>query len=673
MRVSLDNRLQFILRVILQQAPVDFVCVYGYSHDVDQLDLYATTQPEPPAELSNWLHDHLDALEQFPLILSGNGWCSSALLYPVGVFDRTVCLLALFSEQPGALTSQHIDMLQDPVELIHAILENRYLAERLITTEAIANTAQAIASNPSPQNIVNVLRDYLFDTHIASCLIGFFGPVDQEHEYLEVAASWSRYQGSGLGVGQRIPLADYPILFDELNEAHILVRYDSQHLTAIEPFRLAVNHDVQAFAVLLLRSEARNLGVIVITTDQHQEFSAHEIRTYQIVSEFLTISTLAAALKQQADFVQQGRAALLDAVTDGVVMVLPDPTCSVLTVNSRFFDLFDVEPRALHGISFWELLTYTRIPPSQQRDLIEIWQAVQPNSIASGEIRLTNTAGQTVEIQWYTAPVYKDGVIIGRIYTFHNITPERTAERLRSELLSRISHELRTPLTSIRGFAEFILEAHDPDELPPLAREYTEIIHKSALHLNKVFTDIIDLSRANVGEVSLYITPTDVTRLIKDTISRLNPQLKEKQQQIKLTMPENLPLMMLDADRIGQVLSNLLTNAIKYSPPQKHIFVDVTYAQNTTQLPASMPLALRPPCLVVRVVDQGEGLTPDDVEKIFLPFYRTNAARRDQVEGAGLGLAIAHTLIQLHQGCIWAEPATKHTPGGRFFFVVPVN
>lgn len=665
-----DNRLQFILKVIVQQAPAEFACVYGYSRDIDQLDLYASTTSEIPPQLPGWLRDQLHRLDQSPLIVNSSDWCHSALLYPVGLYDRMVYVLGLFTTQTAYFNDDHLQQLQDPAELIHVIMENRHLAERLITTEAIANTAQAIASNPSPHNIVNVLRDYLFDAHISSCHIAFFGPVDSEHEYIEIAASWSRQQGMGIGVGQRLPLADYEQIFYRLYEQKILVYNDST-----DPFIMQMTQDdlVRSSTLLLLQSDQKNLGIIAITTDQNYEFSTHEIRTYQIVGEFLTISTLAAALQKQADFVQQGRAALLDAVKDGVVMVLPDAACSVLTVNPRFMELFNINKSPAYGVSFWELVDYTRIPEGSRRDLVEVWQAVQPNSIASGEIRLTTTVGQPIEIQWYTAPVYKDGIIIGRIYTFHDITPERTAERLRSELLSRISHELRTPLTSIRGFAEFILEAHDGDELPPLAREYTEIIHKSALHLNKVFTDIIDLSRANVGEVSLYITETDVSRVVRDVISRLNPQFNEKKQTIKVILPRHLPMLMVDSDRIGQVLTNLLTNACKYSPVNKEIAIKLDYAESVDDLPESMPIALRPPCLVVSVLDKGAGLVVDDVEKVFLPFYRADAARRDQVEGAGLGLAIAHTLIQLHQGCIWAEPATKQTPGGRFFFAVPVG
>ena len=216
----------------------------------------------------------------------------------------------------------------------------------------------------------------------------------------------------------------------------------------------------------------------------------------------------------------------LDAVTDGVVMVLPDEASSVLTINDRFTEMFGVGEGEMRGHSLWYLIEQMRIPSAVRRALVKQWRNIAPDDVETieGEFRMTTVTGVSNDIQWYSAPVYRQGEVLGRIFTFHDITPERTAERLRYELLSRISHELRTPLTSIRGFAEFILEAHGPEELPSLAREYTEIIHSSALHLNTLFTDIIELTRADSGQIQLVMNEVNIESVVRQVAARFERQ-----------------------------------------------------------------------------------------------------------------------------------------------------
>lgn len=605
------------------------------------------------------------------------------MIYPMMLYGEMIGALVIATIKDDYFTQDHVKEAATLVELTQTVMENRHLAERLLATEGIGTTARAIASNPSPQNIVHVLRDYLFDAHITSCFIAFFGPVRPEHpnapyRFLEVVASWSDHRDSRVTIGTRFEFPQIDADLERLNTQK-LVTYDaaSASPTALNPLErlTAEAQHIATLTLMLLESDERRLGVLGIITEHAHTFSDEELRTYQIVTEFLTMSTLSAALAQQADFVRQGRAALLDAVTDGVVMVLPDETSTILTINERFSQMFGVAESEVQGRSLRALVEAMRAPRRLRQQLHKQWQAIAPSAPTTleGEFTLSGSTGAHTDIQWYSGPVYREGEVIGRIYTFHDVTPERMAERLRYELLSRISHELRTPLTSIRGFAEFILQAHPGDALPPLAREYTGIIHNSAIHLNHLVTDIIEITRANAGQIKLYLTDADLTDVILQVIARLEPQVKAREQRVVMDLDDTVPSMQIDVDRIDQVLTNLVSNAIKYGPEASQVRIISRAIFDEDALPQDAPTDVVVPCVLISVLDEGAGLSPEDVEQVFLPFYRTAAARKHKIEGAGLGLAIAQSIVELHRGQLWAQAATRRAPGGRFFVTLPLE
>jgi PAS domain S-box-containing protein len=687
-----DQRLDYLLNDLMSRTDAIMGCVYGYSRDMREIEVYAmtgTVADNTLDKLAPWMHSQLNLLRLRPndepqqqIISRDDIALRSAVIRPVYLFADLIGAIALFSTQwtpPDLSPSQHTI-----TDTMIAVMQNKHLAERFITTDAIAATAQAITRTPSPQGIVEILRDYLFDAHVSACMIALFGPVqpekpDTDFEYLEIAGSWSRFLGAQFSVGLRYPINTLALEMAKLyKEKHITyANMEEAHTLMQDPLiRVMVQiGDMKSLTGLLLESDERKLGVLLIAHDQVDALAPPELRTYQIVTEFLTVTTVALAFQRQADFVQQGRAALLDAVTDGVVMVLPDDNASVLTVNTRFKQMFGLKRDTVRGQTLWDVLQSTRIPTTITNDLSANWQHLTPEDPRKleGEFQMTNETGGALDVQWYSAPVYRSGSVIGRIYTFHEITAERAAERLRHELLSRISHELRTPLTSIRGFARFILDAHDENELPAMAREYTEIIHSSALHLNTLFTDMIELTRANAGQIGLTKTTSHITDVVLEIVARLEPQYKARDQKIIMDLDDDIPKVTLDMDRIGQVLTNLVNNAIKYGPEGGKIRIFTELAQARVELPHSAPEDTVRPCVLISIIDQGDGLTQETADKVFLPFYRTAEARRGKVEGAGLGLAISHTIVELHRGRLWAQAATKKEPGGRFFFTIPLD
>lgn len=697
-QISPSELIHNLISEIASIIPADMICVCNYRPDQDAMEVVAhhitcEDVSEPNAHSQAILHN---LMKQLPVAgeprlfdedtLEGTTF-RSALVFPLSLPSEVIGVLGLFSQAASAFSPDDAAKIAMPVNLLRVIVENLFLYEALahsmIVSQSITMTAQTLSENPSPQHIIDVLANYLFDIHVTSCAIMLYGPVREDRplgpfDYLEMKGSWSKKRGSGIALGTKIYLKDYPDILERLDKRQPLV-FDSvtEFVQRLDPFTrsLLQAERIRSLTILPLHAGQRKLGVILVGTNKPHKFVERELQSYQAVSEFLAISAMSQVLQQQHDLVQQGRSALLEAVTDGVVMVLPDDAgARVLTVNQRFNRAFGLpEQRAQEMPLLKDLLLQMQIPEAVRRELQTHWLSVpvRDPTTQRGEFHMVHGNGTPMDIEWYSAPVYQNNHVLGRIYILHDVTPERTARRLRSAFLSRISHELRTPLQSIHGFAEFILEAQG-DQLPALAREYTQIILGSAKHLRAIFSDMIEMTRADAGELKLNMHHLHLPNVIIDVVARLEPQLRSKQQSVIMDLDDSLPPVNGDSDRLAQVLTNLITNAIKYSPENGRIFVTTTYIRDHDQLPASAPADSPLPSVLVSINDEGAGLTGEQAEQVFMPFFRVDRTGSQPVEGVGLGLAVARSIIELHRGYVWAEPVTKDKPGGHFRFVLPV-
>jgi signal transduction histidine kinase len=271
-------------------------------------------------------------------------------------------------------------------------------------------------------------------------------------------------------------------------------------------------------------------------------------------------------------------------------------------------------------------------------------------------------------IMWYSAPVYQGNRVLGRIYTFHDVSADRTAANIRASFISRMSHELRTPLTSIKGFAQLLTE---DDTLPPTTREYINIIFENARHLNNLFSDIIEITRADTGELRLNVTSARLTGLIADIAAQFKERADGQSQSIVLEVDKDLPLVQMDANRITRVIQQLLDNALKHAPAHSLIHNSLQHIHSVDQFPKGAPPDVTTPAVLIGVQDEGPGLSKVEAEEVFTPFFRTKVARTAKMPGSGLGLTIARSLVELHRGKIWAAPTPRGGHGAHFYFTLP--
>jgi PAS domain S-box-containing protein len=232
---------------------------------------------------------------------------------------------------------------------------------------------------------------------------------------------------------------------------------------------------------------------------------------------------------------------------------------------------------------------------------------------------------------------------------------EREINRLKADLVNAVSHELRTPLTSIMGYAEF-LEDEVGGPLAPDQRGFVEQIQEGTRRLQRLVDDLLDFARLEAGTFALSIRTADLAQRIQETIESLRPQAKDKGVTLE-ALPAVTPcLVAIDPGRIGQVLLNLVGNAIKFTPTGGRVTVGL------------MPIGDR---VRVEVVDTGIGVAPAHMARLFEKFYQVDAGATREQGGAGLGLSIARALVEAHGGQIGVESEPGH--GATFWFTLPLR
>lgn len=207
-------------------------------------------------------------------------------------------------------------------------------------------------------------------------------------------------------------------------------------------------------------------------------------------------------------------------------------------------------------------------------------------------------------------------------------------EVMRQQLLGDVTHELKTPLASIKGYMEGL-----QDGVLPATPETFQLIHNEAGRLQRLVQDLQELSRAEAGQIQLQVTTCILTNILLQVVERIRPQFREKGIALDVTVPETLPPVRADADRTAQVLTNLLANALQYTPAGGQVSIEVVKSDD--QL-----------CFSIR--DTGVGLEPRDLELIFQRFYRVDKSRSRSSGGSGIGLTVAKHLVEAQGGNIRA-------------------
>jgi PAS domain S-box-containing protein len=401
------------------------------------------------------------------------------------------------------------------------------------------------------------------------------------------------------------------------------------------------------FGFRISRSVTRPIGELERSAEalsRGEYGKAVEVRTRDEVGRLgLVFNRLSERLRETVEDIRAQRnrlEAVLAGIRDAVVAV--DPAGSVLLFNRAAEEILGLRREAV-GRAVEEVLSGS--------PLARLLQGAAAGREQFEELVLPGNGGRVVEVT--ASPIRGEGDRPeGAVAVVRDVTELRRSERLRRELIANVSHELRTPLTSIKGFAETLLAGalHDPQH----ARRFLEIIESEANRLMKLVDDLLELSRLESKGVTFQLQPVDLDRLCRAVVERYAPHAEEAG--IRLTYAGGSPAVVhADPDRVEQVLTNLLDNALKFTPEGGEIRVRVSREGTHA---------------VVSVEDTGRGIPPDDLPHIFERFYRADRSRARRAGGFGLGLAIAKHLVEMQGGRIWAT--SRPQEGSTFSFLLPL-
>lgn len=231
------------------------------------------------------------------------------------------------------------------------------------------------------------------------------------------------------------------------------------------------------------------------------------------------------------------------------------------------------------------------------------------------------------------------------------------ADRLKSEFLANMSHELRTPLNAIIGFSELLLDETVDAEIRN-ERQCLKDIHQSGRHLLQLINDILDLSKIEAGKMELHLENFLFSDLMFSVHRSVIPLLDKKNQEMKIDIPKDFPALFADPNKIRQIMLNLISNAIKFSP--SHTVIHITSEYHEEDQGNMFDIAVK---------DQGRGIRDEDQKIIFDEFRQIDGSTTREDQGTGLGLALCKRLVELHGGKIWVE--SRYGEGSTFMFRIP--
>ncbi len=393
-----------------------------------------------------------------------------------------------------------------------------------------------------------------------------------------------------------------------------------------------------------LTAGGRPVGTVALFSRQAKAYSTGDAELLDVLANQTTdaIQTLRAS----EDVARRRIEGMVEAMADGVL--LTDEKNEIVVINPaarRLLQLGD-DPQQWTSRHLQEKLGFYPF------ELVRGWE-YGGAQVLHEELQLFERAVQST----ITPVADASGTLRGVVVVLRDVTEQKLREQRKDEFVSIISHELRTPLTSISGAIDLVLNFIG-GELSEKQQRYLQIARDSTEKLNGIVDDLLDLSKYANGRLKMQFEVVDLSGLVANAVEKYRPSMLGKRIQLEVQLPATPLRVLADPTRVGQVLNNLLTNAVKFTPEDGAIRVEL---RDTPHAPGFGSLS---------IWNSGESIAEADLERIFDRFEQARSPRTRNVRGTGLGLAICRGIVEAHGGRIWAEPTS---PGARFVMVLPVE
>ncbi|MDD5347111.1 MAG: ATP-binding protein [Candidatus Omnitrophica bacterium] len=286
--------------------------------------------------------------------------------------------------------------------------------------------------------------------------------------------------------------------------------------------------------------------------------------------------------------------------------------------------------------------------------------AADKDGVVEKDIELVTTDESTKKVVRTSSAVVEDnnGNTVGMVTMLNDITKQKEIEGLKNQFMASVSHELRTPLVAIEKSIGLIL-GKSTGEISETQSQFLSIADRNLKRLTILINDLLDLSKLEAHKMLLKREPVMLDKLITESIESMTNWATTKSVALQKSVASDLPIIEIDPNRMIQVLNNLISNAIKYTPVNGSITVEAAFVPDQKLVRVS-------------VRDTGVGIPKDDLGKVFEKFYQVNGGTGNtEIKGTGIGLAIVREIVELHQGKVWVE--SEQGKGASFIFTVPLE
>ncbi len=398
--------------------------------------------------------------------------------------------------------------------------------------------------------------------------------------------------------------------------------------------------------------EEQLLGAIYVFRIGGGAFSPGDRALLSAFADQAAIAVRNAELYQQVSEEQQALLAILENSADGVMIV--DARGQIQVFNRTLARITGWEAEAALGRAPGDVLVLhdrqDRPVPLPELPLPAAAGGAEKRRYVEGNV--VRRGGPPLTVGVTATPLYDDeGLPARTIYNVVDITRFRQAEVMKSTFVSVVSHELKTPVALIKGYAE-TLRREDAEWDRDTLREGLDVIGEEADHLTSLIDSLLEASRIQAGGLKLQPTDVFLPRLAEKVVDAFRTQTRIHD--FELDFPADFPRVWGDPERLREVLANLVSNAVKYSPNGGRVWVGGRVDQAG---------------VTVYVADQGIGIPPEEQGSIFERFYRVDSSLQRRTEGAGLGLYLVKAVVEAHGGRIWVESAPDR--GSIFIFTLP--
>ena len=330
--------------------------------------------------------------------------------------------------------------------------------------------------------------------------------------------------------------------------------------------------------------------------------------------------------------------AIINQMADGIIAVNTEG--EIIHVNPTFLKMMNIEDKNIQGKNYDDIIT-------RYNDKLTLKYLKDKKTFMGSEtVKIEN--GNTFRAN-YVYLKNEDEEVRGLLLVLQDITEHEKLDNMRKEFVANVSHELKTPITTVKSYTETLIDGAIDDK--ETAIEFLNVINQESDRMARLVRDLLQLSHLEYKKLDFKFVKFDINILIRDILKKLDISFKEKNHIIDISISDKVVMINGDRDKIEQVLQNILSNAIKYTPEGGKIVVDAEYKKDK---------------VIINISDNGLGIPEEDLPRIFERFYRVDKARSRDMGGTGLGLSIAKHIVEEHGGAI----SVQSTVGGGSTFTI---